>query len=137
MRYIKEYKVFEAANSSFVKDFLMDLGFFMSMNLSHVTKMGKDEDSTKELVSMMQGIRKPVINGQSYFEFLRDNINKITNNPKLLSALMGIARDFLLFIEPRVKNFVVDGPSAKGVDYKAEWLNRIAKLKEDYKKIVS
>ncbi len=137
MRYIKEYKVFEAANSSFVKDFLMDLGFFMSMNLSHVTKMGKDEDSTKELVSMMQGIRKPVINGQSYFEFLRDNINKITNNPKLLSALMGIARDFLLFIEPRVKNFVVDGPSVKGVDYKADWLNRIAKLKDDYKKIVS
>jgi hypothetical protein len=131
MRHIRRYGVFEAANASFVKDFLQDLAFFMSLNLSQVTKMGKDKDSTDELITMMQGIRKPVINGQNYFDFLSDNIGKVTNNPKLLSGIIRIARDFLIYIEPRIKNYVLDGP------YKVSWIDKIDKLKEDYKKIVS
>jgi hypothetical protein len=86
---------------------------------------------------MMQQLRKPIINGQTYFDFIKDNINTIPNNPKLLSTLLGIVRDFLIYIEPRVKKFVTDGPASNGVNYKEVWLNRIEKIKNDYKLIIS
>ena len=86
---------------------------------------------------MMQQLRKPIINGQTYFDFLKDNINTIVNNPKGLSSLLGIVRDFLIYIEPRVKEFVKDGTASNGVNYKEAWLKRIEKIKNDYKSIVS
>jgi hypothetical protein len=86
---------------------------------------------------MMQQLRKPIINGQTYFDFIKDNINTIPNNPKLLSTLLGIVRDFLIYIEPRVKKFVTDEPASNGVNYKESWLKRIEKIKNDYKLIVS
>lgn len=137
MKYLKSYKLFESANSTFVKDFLTDFGTLISLNFSQITKMGKDVDSTKELTLMMQQLRKPIINGQTYFDFLKDNINTVPNNPKLLSALLGIVREFLIYIEPRVKQFVTDEPASNGINYKESWLNRIEKIKKDYKQIVS
>ena len=136
MRHLKTYKLFESVNKTFVKDFLTDFGTLMSLNFSQITKMGKDADATKELTLMMQQLRKPVINGQTYFDFLKDNINTVPNNPKLLSALLGIVRDFLIYIEPRVKQFVTDETASNGVNYKEAWLKRIENIKNDYKLIV-
>ena len=129
--------IFESVNSTFVKDFLTDFGTLISLNFSQITKMSKDDDSKRELTLMMQQLRKPIINGQTYFDFLKDNINTVPNNPKLLSALLGIVRDFLIYIEPRVKKFVTDVPSSNGVNYKEAWLKRIEKIKNDYKEIIS
>lgn len=137
MKHLKPYRLFESTNSTFVKDFFTDFGTLISLNFSQITKMGKDEDSTKELTEMMQTLRKPIINGLNYFDFLKDNINIIPNNPKLLSALLGIVREFLIYIEPRVKKFVTDEPSKNGVNYKEAWLKRIDKIKNDYKQIIS
>ena len=137
MKHIKSYKLFESVDKTFVKDFLTDFATLISLNFSQITKMGKDADATKELTLMMQQIRKPIINGQTYFDFLKDNINTIVNNPKGLSALLGIVRDFLIYIEPRVKEFVKDGTASNGVNYKEAWLKRIEKIKNDYKSIVS
>lgn len=137
MKHLKSYKLFESVNSTFVKDFLTDFGTLISLNFSQITKMGKDGDATKELTLMMQQLRKPIINGLNYFDFLKDNINKIPNNPKLLSSLLGIVRDFLIYIEPRVKKFVTDETSSNGTNYKEVWLKRIDKIKNDYKLIVS
>ena len=137
MKHLKTYSLFESANATFVKDFLTDFGTLMSLNFSQITKMGKDDDATKELTLMMQQLRKPIINGQTYFDFLKDNINTVPNNPKLLSALLGIVRDFLIYIEPRVKQFVTDEPASNGINYKESWLKRIDKIKNDYKLIVS
>lgn len=137
MKHLKSYKLFESVDKTFVKDFLTDFATLISLNFSQITKMGKDADATKELTLMMQQIRKPIINGQTYFDFLKDNINTIVNNPKGLSALLGIVRDFLIYIEPRVKEFVKDGPASNGVNYKEAWLKRIEKIKNDYKSIVS
>lgn len=136
MKYIKAYKVFENVDKTFIKDFLTDFGTLISLNFSQITKMGKDADATKELTIMIQQLRKPIINGQTYFEFCRDNINNIPNNPKLLSILLGIVRDYLIYIEPRVKKFVTDKTSSNGVNYKESWLKRIEKIKNDYKLIV-
>ena len=99
--------------------------------------MGKDAEGTRELTVMMQQLRKPIINGQTYFDFLKDNINTVPNNPKLLSALLGIVRNFLIYIEPRVVQFVTDEPASNGVNYKEAWLKRIEKIKNDYKLIVT
>ena len=137
MKHLKSYKLFESVDKTFVKDFLTDFATLISLNFSQITKMGKDADATKELTLMMQQIRKPIINGQTYFDFLKDNINTIVNNPKCLSALLGIVRDFLIYIEPRVKEFVKDGTASNGVNYKEAWLKRIEKIKNDYKSIVS
>jgi hypothetical protein len=137
MKYLKKYKVFESVDKMFVKDFFTDFGTLISLNFSQITKMGKDADSTRELTLMMQQLRKPIINGLNYFDFLKDNINTITNNPKLLSTLLGIVRDFLIYIEPRIKQFVTDEPAKNGVNYKEAWLKRIDKIKNDYKLIIS
>jgi hypothetical protein len=137
MRHLKPYKLFESVDKTFVKDFLTDFGTLISLNFSQITKMGKDVDATKELTTMMQQLRKPIINDQTYFDFLKDNINTIPNNPKLLSTILGIVRDYLIYIEPRVKKFVTDEPASNGVNYKESWLKRIEKIKNDYKLIVS
>ncbi len=137
MKHLQSYKVFESVDKTFVKDFLTDFGTLISLNFSQITKMGKDADAIKELTLMMQQLRKPIINGLNYFELLKDNINLIPNNPKLLSVMLGIVRDFLIYIEPRVKQFVTDKPASNGVNYKEAWLRRIEKIKNDYKLIVT
>ena len=105
MKHLKTYKLFESVDKKFVKDFLTDFGTLISLNFSQITKMGKDENATKELTLMMQQLRKQIINDLNYFDFLKDNINTIPNNPKLLSSLLGIIRGFLIYIEPRIKQF--------------------------------
>jgi hypothetical protein len=137
MKHLKTYKLFESVDKAFVKDFFTDFGTLISLNFSQITKMGKDSDATRELTLMMQQLRKPIINGQTYFDFIKDNINTIPNSPKLLSTLLGIVRDFLIYIEPRVKKFVTDEPASNGVNYKESWLKRIEKIKNDYKLIIS
>jgi hypothetical protein len=137
MKHLKTYQVFESVDKTFVKDFLTDFGTLISLNFSQITKMGKDVDATNELTLMMQQLRKPIINGQTYFDFIKDNINTVPNNPKLLSTILGIVRDYLIYIEPRVKKFVTDETASNGTNYKEAWLKRIEKIKNDYKLIVS
>ena len=43
----------EASTSTEVKDFFTDFGTLISLNFSQITKMGKDENATKELTLMM------------------------------------------------------------------------------------
>ncbi len=112
-----------------VINLLNDFGMLASLNLSQVTKMGRDEAATKELVTMMQNLRKPIINGQTYFDLIKD-VNTIINQPKMLSAVLGKIREFLIYIEPRIQQFVVDG------DHKTNWLGKIANLKSIYRSVI-
>jgi len=130
MKHLKTYKIFESVNRKFVSDFLLDFGFMITMKFSQITKMGIDELATKELSSMMKRLREPLINGKKYADLI-DNVNDLYKSPKLLSALLGQIRELLIYIEPRIKKFVVDG------DVKDNWLKKIEELKENYKKIVS
>ena len=130
MKHLKTYKIFESVDRKFVSDFLLDFGFLISMKFSQITKMGVDEDATKELTSMMKRLREPLINGKTYFELI-DNVNDLYKSPKLLSAFIGQIRELLIYIEPRIKNYVKD------CDVKDNWLGKIDKFKERYKQIVS
>jgi hypothetical protein len=123
-------------DARFVKNFLIDFGTLISLNLSQITKMGKDTQSTEELKTMMERIRKPIINGKTYFEIIGD-INTIPNNPRLLSTILLQVKKFIEYIEPRIERFVKDGESANGINHKEGWLNRISKIKDDYRKIVN
>ena len=130
MKHLKTYKIFESVDRKFVSDFLLDFVFLISMKFSQITKMGVDEDATKELNSMMKRLREPLINGKTYFELI-DNVNDLYKSPKLLSAFIGQIRELLIYIEPRIKNYVKD------CDVKDNWLGKIDKFKERYKQIVS
>ena len=130
MKYLKPYKIFESVNRKFISDFLLDFGFMITMKFSQITKMGIDEAATKELTSMMKRLREPLINGKKYTDLI-DNVNDLYKSPKMLSALFGQIRELLIYSEPRIKKFVVEG------DGKDNWLEKIKELKENYKKIVS
>ena len=129
MKHLKPYKIFESVDRKFVSDFLLDFGFLISMKFSQITKMGVDEDAAKELTSMMKRLREPLINGKTYFELI-DNVNELYKSPKLLSAFIGQIRELLIYIEPRIKKFVIEG------DVKDNWLEKIEDFKDKYKKIV-
>lgn len=130
MKHLKTYKIYESVDRKFVNDFLLDFGFLISMKFSQITKMGIDEEATKELTSMMKRLREPLINGKTYFELI-DNVNDLYKSPKLLSAFIGQIRELLIYIEPRIKKFVIEG------DAKDNWLQKIEDFKDKYKQIVS
>ena len=100
------------------------------MNLSQVTKMGIDNTSTVELTNMMNSLRKPIINGMTYIDIIKD-INKVYDNPKLLSEFLNKIREFLLYVEPRIAKFV------KECETKRKWLDKISLLKSRYRIIIS
>jgi hypothetical protein len=129
MKHIKTYQLFESVDREFVSDFLLDFGFMITLKFSQITKMGVDEDATKELTSMMKRLREPLINGKTYFELIY-NVGDLYKSPKLLSALFSQVRELLKYIESRIEKFVVGG------NVKDNWLQKIKELKEDYKKIV-
>ncbi len=124
-------KLYESnqVNRKYVNEFLSDFGFFITLNLSQVTKMGIDETSNNELNQMMLNLRKPIINGKSYVELIKD-INTIYDNPRLVSEIMNKVREFLNYIEPRIIRFVSQSES------KDNWLDKINNFKERYKIII-
>jgi len=112
-----------------LNDLLLNYGFLTSLGFSQITKMGKDEEATKELTLMMQNIRKPIINGLSYTKLIED-INSLVNNPKLLSAVVNKIREFLIYIKPRIIKYVQDS------DVKTNWLEKIQNLEKIYMEVI-
>jgi hypothetical protein len=119
----------ENVSKSDMNDFINDFGFLITLNFSQITKMGKDKKSTDELISMMSNLRKPIINGMNFTDIIKD-LNIIYTNPKLLSVFLNKIREFLIYIEPRIINFVIDN------NYKQIWLNKIVELKKRYSNII-
>lgn len=128
MKIIKSFKLYESSKAELI-NFLNEFGFFITMNLSQVTKMGKDTDATKELLEMSKQMRKPILNNKTYSEILYD-VNNIIKSPKLTSALLNQTRLLINYIEPRIQKFVKDG------EIKNSWLDKISKLKDSYKKVI-
>ena len=110
-------------------DFFLELNFFLSLNLSKVQQEAKDSDSLNELNTMMQNIRKPLINGKNIFDLAKE-INTIVNNPKMLSAVLLQVRNLIEYVEPRVKRYVNDS------EKKNIWLKKIDDFKTIYLKII-
>jgi hypothetical protein len=65
----------------------------------------------------------------NFTDIIKD-LNIIYTNPKLLSVFLNKIREFLIYIEPRIINFVIDN------NYKQIWLNKIVELKKRYSNII-
>ena len=132
MKNIKNYNLFvsESVNSNYVKDFLNDFGFLLTLNFSKISSYSIDDNAKRELNELLKNIRKPMINGKTYTELLND-VNNIIQNPKYLSVLLTQIKGLLEYIEPRIKKFVIDG------NIKTNWLEKIDKLKTQYIQIIS
>jgi len=112
-----------------LNNLLLNFGMLTTLGFSQITKMGKDEEATKELTLMMQNIRKPIINGMPYVKLI-ENINVLVNNPKLLSAVVNKVREFLIYIKPRIIKYVQDS------DVKTNWLGKIENLEKLYLEVI-
>jgi hypothetical protein len=125
-------KLNESATKKEVIDFLLDFCYLLSLNLAKVKSEGKDEKSKLALEQMQKKFRTPVINGKTFFELADERITprKDLFNPKFLSALLTQIRNYLVYIKEHINRFVVDGK------YKTGWLDRIARLEIEYKRII-
>lgn len=131
MKYLKEYRLFESVNKNQMSEFLLDFGFFISLNLTKSESYCVDDDNAKiHIKDMLKRLREPIINNKTYFELIKD-INSLYTNPKLLSVLMNQIRLLLNYIEPRIKKFIKEG------EIKNNWINKIENFKEKYKNIIS
>jgi hypothetical protein len=130
MRHISNFAMFESVNAKDVKEFLTDFGWLISMNFSQIQQQAVDDDARKQLVLMMAELRKPILNGKKYSDFISDNFAEIPRNPKLLSAVLGIVRDYLVYMKPRIERFVMDG------ERKVYWLKKIDELGDTYRRII-
>ena len=118
-----------------VAEFIFDLGFFLSLGLSKVTSFAIDDSGREELKKMMHRIHKePLINGETYFEIIK-NVNEVIDNPKLLSALLLQSARLIEYVEPRINIFVTD-ENSDGLNRKEVWLKRLDDLKRIYINIV-
>ena len=125
----------ESSSRKEVAEFIFDLGFFLSLGLSKVTSFAIDESGREELKRMMNRIHKePLINGETYFEIIK-NVNEVIDNPKLLSTLLLQSARLIEYVEPRIKLFVTD-ENSDGLNRKDVWLKRINDLKKIYINIV-
>ncbi len=105
-------------------DLINDFGVFISLNAVALDTQiipGKE----KELLELRQVLRKPVINGQTFTEFLSNNHQSLTK-PQVAEALISQIYNFLLYIEPGLSIFTTD----------AAWPKRFNVIKEKYSKLV-
>lgn len=130
MRHITNFRMFESVTAREVRAFLNDFGWLVSMNFSKIGQQAVDEDARRQLAVMMGELRKPILNGKSYSDFINSNFDEIPRNPKMLSAVLGIVRDYLVYIKPRIERFVKDG------EQKTYWLDKIGRLGDEYRRII-
>jgi hypothetical protein len=112
-------------------EFLNSFGMMLSFGFSQIHQQAKDEESLRELKIMQKNIRKPIINGKNFFEICGEPEYYRDRNSKIIQAILSKARELLIYIEPRIQQFVKDSET------KTKWLSQLAQYKETYKQIVS
>lgn len=124
LRIINEHQ-FNANNE--IKTFLFDVGFLVSLGMSHITKYANNEESEIKLKEMMDFINKqPLLNGMTYFDIIK-NIDKLDGRHLQVVLLQSIK--LLNYIEPRILRYVRDTSNMER-DSKHVWLDRIRFLKD-------
>jgi translation initiation factor 6 (eIF-6) len=126
MRYLLRYN--ESVNKNELYTFLNDFGALISLNLSKAESFSIDDDSKIELKKMLLNIRKPIINGKTYFDIINDD--GMINNPKILSALLSQIKSLLEYVYPRIDKYI-------NSERREVWLEKIVKLKERYIRVVT
>ena len=122
---MKTYKQFNENNISLKQymEFLNDIGFFITLNTSHLSQYVTDKNKSDEI---QEQFRKPVINGFKFTDML---LNPIVENPKAIPHILNYVKQLLEYIEPRFQKYLTE-------DGKIKYLPKIEKLKERYIKLV-
>lgn len=105
-------------------EFLNDVGFFITLNTSHLEQYSLEPDETKKI---QQQFRKPVINGLNFTDML---LNPIVKNPKAIPHILNYIKQLLEFIEPRFEKYLNENGKNK-------FLPKLQKLKNQYKLLIT
>lgn len=112
-------------NKDKYQDLISDFGIFITLNASKLEQQilpGKEN----ELLKLRSDLRKPIINGLNYSDFISKNFNKL-NDPVVSQTLISQIYNFLQYIEPRLSIFKSD----------SAWVKRFREIKEKYVNLVS
>ncbi|MBP6931545.1 MAG: hypothetical protein KBD48_00720 [Candidatus Pacebacteria bacterium] len=106
-------------------DLVNGFGFFITLNASKLESQilpGKEN----ELAELRAALRKPIINGMNYADFISKNFNKLTD-PVVSQAIVSQIYNFLQYIEPRLSIFKED----------SGWVKRFDEVKQKYIKVAT
>ncbi len=78
------------------------------------------------IIEFQQSLRKPIINGLNYSDFVTEKWDKL-NDPVVAQTLLTQIHGFLQYIEPRLDIFKPD----------ASWVEQYKKVKQKYVDLVS
>jgi hypothetical protein len=104
-------------------EFLNDIGFFITLNTSHLSQYFTDTTKSDEIQTQF---RKPVINGLKFTDML---LNPIAKNPKAIPLILNYIKQLLEYIEPRFQRYLTK-------EGKIKYLPKIQKLKDRYINLV-
>lgn len=133
-RLVKESKVLtENITKKELIEFFNEFLFFLSMNLMKVSSYSKGIEEQEKLREMMLVIQnRKIINGMTIFEVLgHTNLNNVIEKPKLLSVVLFQVKNYIEYIEPRIKLYVDNNP------IKEKWLEKIDNFKKVYIRIIT
>jgi len=106
-------------------DLINDFGMFITLNASKLEQQvlpGKEND----LLELRTALRKPIINGLNYSDFISQYSSKLTD-PVVSKTMISQIYNFLQYIEPRLVVFKAD----------SFWVKRFQDIKQKYIDIVS
>ncbi len=105
-------------------DLINDFGMFITLN---ATKIEQDVKPGREaeLIELRQALRKPIINGMNYADFMSKEWSKL-KDPIVAQALLTQIHGFLQYIEPRLE-MLKEGNS---------WSVRFAEIKQKYIEVI-
>lgn len=106
-------------------DLVNDFGMFITLNASRLDQQ-IIQDKENELKDLMTNLRKPIINGLNYSNFVSQHFNKLTD-PTVSKTIISQIYNFLQYIEPRLN--ILKSDSA--------WVKRFGDIKEKYVNLVS
>lgn len=107
------------------QDLINDFAMFITLNALRLDQQiiqGKDT----ELKDLIINLRKPIINGLNYSDFISQHFNKLTDQI-VSQTLISQIYNFLQYIEPRLNIFKTD----------SAWVKRFGEIKEKYINLVS
>jgi hypothetical protein len=126
-------KLSESLTRNDINSYLLDFGYFITLNLSKVQSEAIDQNAQIALKKMQERLRAPIINGKTFIDItdLNKTLKSELFKPEFIKGVLTQIRAFLPYIKQHIERFVKDG------HYKTAWLSRIDNLEKGYINIVN
>jgi hypothetical protein len=126
-------KLSESLTRNDINSYLLDFGYFITLNLSKVQSEAIDQNAQIALKKMQERLRAPIINGKTFIDItdLNKTLKSELFKPEFIKGVLTQVRAFLPYIKQHIERFVKDG------HYKTAWLLRIDNLEKGYINIVN